>query len=765
MDKEPYLALTLKEDRAFICRVNPPLPLQKANMVCEFDRVPVLKPQPIDNRFFSVEPILGSARFGLKVTFKQKALVYSIDASTLSSIPLAPNGESSRSSRWIAVGYEKNPPVLRAPNDSGLNFPVAFPPIEPPSIGALDINGAPIANRSASEDGREFSRILAQYEAGFLADSQRMIDDALAQSDGKHLFMPELLALKVKILDKLGDQGEALIAVAKPWIEAFAFHEETPEILALLANAEMRAGLIADGLYHYDTLIREYPKNRLADFARIYRSDRLLMEGKLYDATLGYQSVFFNSNDIPAAALAASRLAEIAARDDDIPKAAEFYEKILRSSPDFFLKDLDESKRLMNIMAEQKLYVPAALLGEIIVERAEPISPEYEALLLNLARWQNFAGMAEKSLISYERYLAEFGFSQQTPVAQKERDLLEFSLGGQTPEVNFALYDKIIKDYPDDEAADRALYEKLKLLMKLGRYAEASALLPKIDKLDKSLFHDFDAQMRQTERSLLDAFLLNGDCAAAARFSRDRKLGVSIRSDETYYDCAYAARSFDLALEIAGTNIRKHTPAEGANWTARRLNTLYAMADYPNYIDGEERYLTMLRALRKPIEADRYIRLFDAYRRVVRDPKRMEELAKEIESRFPKEPRLMDVYSAMIALSADQNDTKRQYDYAKKLVNRSRLTAVGAFTPEAEMAFAEAAQKEGKANEAILVLQTMLDGKLENRARSRALFALGELLEQNASSDLASAAFQRCANLEAGDDPWANLCREKIASR
>jgi hypothetical protein len=57
-----------------------------------------------------------------------------------------------------------------------------------------------------------------------------------------------------------------------------------------------------------------------------------------------------------------------------------------------------------------------------------------------------------------------------------------------------------------------------------------------------------------------------------------------------------------------------------------------------------------------------------------------------------------------------------------------------------------------------------LDGvKLEDRARSRALFTLGELLEQNASADLASAAFKRCAAIEANDDPWANLCRQKTA--
>ncbi|MDR2152374.1 MAG: hypothetical protein LBO72_06105 [Helicobacteraceae bacterium] len=765
IDKEPYLTLTLKEERPFSCRVKPAALLEAGSMICEFDRVPALKPQSIDNRFFTIEPILDPKRFTLKITFKKNALVYSIDATTLSTVQLAPNGEKTVSSRWIVAGYDKKPPLLRAVRDGGLNFPVALPPFEPPSVGALDQNGAPIVNRVTSEDGLEFSRILAQYDAGFLASAQKMIDDALAQSVGKHLFMPELLALKVKILDKLGDQDEALISVAKPWTEAFAFHKETPEILLLLANAEMREGLISDGLYHYDTLIREYPKNRLSDFARIYKADRAMIEGKAYDATFGYESVLFNSQDVPAAALAASRLAEIAIREDDVPKAAAFYEKILKSAPEFFSDKIDESAKLMKLMAEQKLYTPAALLGEIVVDRIEPTARDYQETLLNLARWQNFAQMTEKSFITYERYLAEFGFSPQAPLARKERDLLEFELGRQTPEANLELYDEIMDKYPEDEAASRALYEKSKLLMKLGRYVEASETLPKLDKLDKAMFHDFDAQTRLTERSLLDAFILANDCAAAVRLSRDRKLGVAIRSDEAYFNCAYKERDFALALEIAQSNVRKHSPAEGASWLSKRLDALHAMADYPNYIDGEERYIKMLRALKKPIEADRYVRLFDSYRRTGFDPKRMGEIAAAFESRFPKDPRLMDIYAAMIALSADRNDSKSQYDYAKKLVNRSRLTAVKAFTPEAEMAFARAALKEGKPNEAILVLQSMLNGALADRYRPSALFTLGEALEQNASADLADGVFRRCVNLEIEGDPWVNLCREKLAER
>ncbi|MDR1912022.1 MAG: hypothetical protein LBQ52_06750 [Helicobacteraceae bacterium] len=763
-NKEAYLTLTLKEERAFFCRVTPAALLQKGAMVCEFERVPVLKPQPIDNRFFTISPILENNRFTLKIDFKKQALVYALDEKTLSQSALSPNGEKTQSARWIVVGYEKTPPVLRAPNDAGLNFPISFPALEPPSIGALDLNGAPIANRMNSEDGREFSMVLESYAAGFLADAQKMIDDSLAQSGGKHLFMPELLALKIKILNKLPNQEEALISVARPWIEAYASHNETPEVLLLLGEAEVKAGLITDGVYHFETLIREYPKDRLADFARIYKADRFLSEGKVAEATFGYESVLFNSQDVPAASLAASRLAEIAIREDDIPKAAEFYVKILQSAPEFFLEDIEKSKELTAMMADRKLYLPAALLAEILIDRIEPASSEYEALLLNLARWQNLASMQEKSLISYERYLAEFAYSPQTPVAQKERDLLEFSLGRNTPEANLALYDEVISKYPDDEAASRALYEKSKTLMRLGRYTEVVPLLAKLDKLDKKMFHDFDSRLRQTETALLDSFLRANNCEQAVSLSRDHKLGATIRSDESFFNCAYLERDFNLALEIADFNVRKRSPAEGAEWIAKRLDALYSTSDYPNYIDGEERFIKMSRALRLPIEADRYIRLFDAYRKTDFDSKRMSELAAIIESRFPKEPRLMDIYAAMIALSRNQGDVQSQYDYAKKLVNRSRLTQTQAFTPDAEIAFAQAAIKGGKQNEAILVLQTTLNDKLPDRDRARALFMLGELYEQNASADLANATFERCANLELTDDAWANLCRQKTST-
>ncbi|MDR2904348.1 MAG: hypothetical protein LBU73_00080 [Helicobacteraceae bacterium] len=760
---ETYLALTLEEEHAFSCRVEPQTTIANGGAICDFVKIPALKPSAHENKFFKVEPIMGDRAFSLKITFKQNAFVYAVGENTRFTKPLAPLAEKLSSKRWVIVGYTKTPPIKEAAKIKGLNFPVGFAPTPPLSVMPLDLTGKPISGENSAQS-QEFSRILATFKQGELADAQSAIDNALAATKGKHLFTAELLALKIKIIDKMGNQDDALIAVAKPWVEAYTTNKDLAEILLILGKAETRLGLISDGDYHYETLIREFPQTNFADYARIYRADRLLSEGHAEEARMAWERALNTSQDIPAASLAASRLAEQAIRSDRIDRAAELYTKIMKANPDFFAGDVDRARELMDTMADHKIYEPAALLAEAVLRGTDSLQPEYEETLLKLARWQNLAEMREKALETYNRFLAEKQFSKDYFVVEQERDLLEFELDNKkTAAETLELYDRIITKYPRDEASSRAIYKKAKLLLKVGRHRDVLTLLPALDKLDKTMFHDYDQQLRQTERVLLDSFVRQNDCDGALGIIKSRDPNLTIRSDEPIYDCASKARNFQLALKVAERNLAQVSPAQGVIWSEKRLDTLFYMADYPNYIEAEERYIRMKRALREPIAEEHYLRLFESYRKTGFDNDRMRYLAREFENRYPKDPRLMDIYAAMIALARSEKDYAAQYDYAKRLVNRARLTQTGAFTPQAEMDFAEAAIKEGKISEAILILRGLLDTPLSpvsDPVRARALFTLGDLHEA-ADRDRARSFYRECAAINSPSS-WQKLCADKV---
>ena len=762
-NRASYIFITLEEATPFGCALTPPSLNEKGELLCRFEKIPAIRPRASKNSFFSIEPALEAGRFYVRIRFLKKALVHAVEEKTLSAKPLSPSDLSRRSKRWLIVGYEQTPPVLEEAPKEGLGFAVALPPFDPPAVGPLDIAGAPVYSDNSQDDAQTYAHILEAYKAPNLPEALRLINRSLETGRGRNLFLPEMVALKIKILDQLGNNEMELIEIAEPWVKAYTVHHELPEVMLLLANALMKIGRSGDAIYYYETLIREYPANRFADLATVYRSDRVLSEGRVGEAIDGYEKVLFNSSDIPAAALAASRLADLAVTDDDIPKAAELYEKILQSYPEFFLDDIDKSRQLLGVIADQRIFAPAARLAEILLPKIETSSPEYEAALLNLARWQRMGGFETKALKTYERYLEEFPFSAQKEVIEKEYDLLQFDQGMETPDERLALYERILERYPDDEAASRALYEKAKLLLQLGRYAEVKALLPSLDKLDEKLFHDYRQQIRQMERTLLDSFLLQDRCAEAVSLVEERKIHLALRIDEPLYRCAHQEQAYTLAIDIADANLMRTSKAEGIEWLERRMDSLHAMSDYVRYIDAAERFLRMQRALRQPVEADRYYQLFSVYHRLRDNPERMKELAGLIEHRFPRDPRNMDLYAALIGLGKRQGDLQLQYDYAKKLVNRHRILSVRTFTPESELAFAEAASKLGKTGEAIMVLQTMLQQELAPADRARALFALGGLLQSSERAEMADAVFKRCADLGLEDDPWALLCRQKTA--
>lgn len=761
-DKSSYIFVTLEETAPFNCVLTPPSMNQNGELNCHFDRIPAIRPLPVRNTFFEIDPVLGE-RFSVRIRFLKKASVHPVEGSTLSAERLVPSDLNRKAKRWLVLGYENTPPVLSGRGSEGLGFPVQLPAFDPPAIGPLDLRGAPVTSRSTRDEGQEFAAIISTFEAGNLPETLRLINRAVEAGRGRNLFLPEMLALKIKVLDRLGGSEIELIEIAEPWVRAYTVHHELPEIMLILANNQMKIGRSSDATHYYTTLIREYPASRFADLATVFRSDRYVAEGQVGEATIGYEKVLFNSTDIPAASLAASRLAELAITNDDIAKAAELYGKILQSNPGFFLDDLAKSGELLAMMADQKVFQPAALLAEILLPKVEPGTAEYEKRLLELARWQRLGGFGPKAVKTYERYLEEFPYALQKAVIQKEYDLLTFELGRDDIDESLALYERILERYPEDEAASRALYQKSKLLLQMGRYAEVKTLLPKLDRLDEKLFHDYRQQIRQMERTLLDSFIIKEECADAVSLIQDRRLHLSLRSDEPLYECAKKERAYPLALAIADENLLKTAPAQGIAWQQRRMDTLYAMSDYVRYVDAAERFLRMQRALRQPVEADRYYQLFGVYHRLRENPARMKELAELIELRFPRDPRNMDLYAALIELAKRQNDPQLQYDYAKKLVNRHRVLQVRTFTPDSELDFAQAASRLGKRNEAIMVLQTMLQGELAPIDRTRALFALGELLQADERPELAGAVFKRCVDLGLSEDSWSALCREKAA--
>jgi tetratricopeptide (TPR) repeat protein len=761
---EPYRTLELRAAQPFACELSEPTRDSNGTLRCYFDRVPAIKPHPLTNRFFDLIPHLGEKSFSVEIHFNRRASVYPLLSKTLSDQALVPSELGRKSDRWLLVGYHDSPPYLGQTRQRGLGFPVTLPAFDPPSVGALDAAGSPIGDSEAADDARFYAQALEAYEGGDMTETLRVVNRALDLSRERSLFLPELLALKLRVLDETEQSPEQLIEIGRQWVRSYTTHPDLPEMMLLLTRALITVGRTGDAFYYADQLIREFPDSPYADLAIIYKSDRFMAEGRVGEAVQGYEQVLFNSDDVPAAALAASRLAELAIRQDDLARASELYEKILISHPPFFLEDKEKSEALLMQMAEHRLVRPAALLGEVLLENRDEADEDFETHLRNLARWQALSDMKEKALENYKRYLALFEFAEDRAVMTKEHDLLEFEVGVETEKAQLALYDRIITRYPEDEAASRALYQKAQLLLQLGRYTEVAELLPRLDGLDSELFFDYEQQIRQMERTLLSSFIVQERCQEAIELIEKRELGTTLRSDEPLYRCAWQSHAYDLAEAVVDYQLRQAPPAQTIDWLERRLDILSKTGQVSRYLDESVRYLRMQRALRRQVSADRYYEIARMHHRSRDALGRLRPLAETIEKRFSRDARNIDLFSYMIELARREGDEALLYDYGKKLVNHQRRLAVDTLTPYAELAFADGAVAQGRTTEAIAVLQTLLQQELAASDRVRVLYRLGEILQDDARPEMAAAVFERCSALEAEEgDRWIALCREQTA--
>lgn len=757
-NSEQYLVLTLEDLKPFSCKEYEPAMDQSGYMECDFVDIPVIKPEAIEDSFFEVIPIVGSERFKVKIIFKKQAKIYAVDSSTRTKDPITPMDKTRKSRRWIVVGYDSSMPVLnQSESATGLSFPIDYFSFENPTVGALDSAGNIVVRRD-SRDSMIYEQILSYYNQKNYTQALRTIDENM--NDIKTLFLPEILSIKIKSLDQLGGNQKEVVNLASGWIRAYTLHNDMPEIMFILAKAQMWLGLSSEAVSNYNTIIREYPNSRFADLAKVYRADRILIEGRLEEASIWFNKVYFETKDIEAASLAAARLAEIAIKKDEFEKAAKLYDKVIEASSEFFEQDLAKSEELLYIMVDNKIYSSAAKLGELLIKHKEPKSDAEEDLLLSLARWQTFAGMQEKAIESYSRFIRDFPYSKSLYLAKKERDILLLDSEYGSDEERIEVFDRIVANYPEDESASRALYAKTKIFLKQGRYSEVKQLLLQLDSMDRELFQDYDQLIRQIERTLLNSFVLQNACKEAVDLINERKLGTTLRSDEPLYSCAFKERAYPLALEISRINQRKSSKINASNWIEKELDTLLAMGDYPLFADKLEEFMRMQRAFRIPIASQRYIELFDTYYRLGERDDRLEEIVKNMEHQYPKEPKIMDMYFSLSHLASRKSDPQMLYLYSKKLLNEHRKRSVRSFSPDNELFFVEAAKSLGKTDEAILVLQTMDLSSINEESRARVLFTLGDLLNSN-NPDLAKNAFIECKDL--GDNPWSKLCEAKVA--
>lgn len=759
---QSYSVVRLSDNKPFVCATIAATETQSMEYRCETGKVPMVRPGGSENRLFILQPEVVGDGFAFTVIPKGKSFMVPLEHSTLS--PEEKRLEAgSVSDTWLVIGYEKNPPFLKSRENRGINFPVAVPVPEQPTIGSLDVDGQPIRQVGEMLGFGDYKAILEKLKEEKYVDAERIADRLLAKEEVDSLFIPEIIALKLEALDHMGERDEEIVKIGAPWVKAYATHKDLPKVMLILGKAYMKLGAIYDGSYYFDVLIKEYGDFPEAQMAMIYKGDREKLEGKAGFAMERYMKALYATKDVEVASEAAYRIARLHVMDGDTAKGVEFYRKILSTNPAFFVKTIGKSYDLAGDLAAAGQEAFAADLIALLMENVDKTYIDHQNMLRDAAFWHHDAGKLEKAKEYFDRFMDEYSYADNIKEMERERDEVLFEMKERDLKARLEHQDRIMEKYRGEKLADEALHEKTLLLVEEKAYDQALALLTDFMALNPLNFPDVHQESREIQRKIAIGFLRRDRCLDAVNLINRYKVELEPSLDDLLYKCGREVHDYDIALKAVERRLTFLTPVEGREWTEKKIDTHFARAEYHLAAETGEDYLRMLHFLEMAPPQEIFYTLFFSYALTENDEK-MAEYAQAIEQRYPRERKNLDVYKAMAERAEDVKAWEKAYTYAGKVIALQRMRGIETFTPWIQILFAQAARETGREEEALEMLEALRKKTLTQEKRGETLYRLFDLLEKRGEMERAWPVLEECAALTE-ENRWQRLCLERNGTR
>jgi len=328
-DSQSYSVMSIKNDEEFKC-INTATPKSPQDRyICKFRNIPLTYPYKTENRFFFINPTVEKNMMYIEIVPKQKSFIKPLNIN---------NKKSELSSSWIIIGYEKTLPFIMSYENRGLNFPIKIETEPPMYVGLLDVDKKPFIENKRETEVRDFLKVKKLYDENRYKEVISEVDGSVKYSS-KSLFLPELLVYKLRALSEEKGNEHDIVDTGKIWIDTFTTHKDLPEVMLLVAKANIDLGYTKEANYYIDVLIEDYKKSLFSQMAMIYKADRLKTNMKEDKALALYKKVLVETKDLRIASIAASRLAKIYISLGEIDRGIEYYGKIFKSNPGFFVEE------------------------------------------------------------------------------------------------------------------------------------------------------------------------------------------------------------------------------------------------------------------------------------------------------------------------------------------------------------------------------------------------------------------------------------------
>ena len=723
-----YSVLTMNNNTPFACKQK-----DSNTYICKFFRLPSTPVFATNTLNFKIKPFFEKDNFFIKIKVKNKSIIKSFKKNLyegydkrLKHLKLA--------KKWVIIAYKNKIPFLTNKPIKGLKIPLQVNTDF--YLKAIDANGNPVDYDTQTADVIEYFTLL-KLDAKKTLSIDRI--DEFLENYADSIFIPDVLYLKLKLLDEEGMTDE-VIQIAKMWINKYATNEHLPEILLILAKNYANQGLIEEATYMYERLFTEYANSKYSYEGMVYLADELYSAGDSKRAFELYKQAFINTKDIEVASLAASRIAQRYLNEGNIKQAVKYYEKLFKANKKYLLKDINSAYELANQLANHEAYDLAIKIGKEIFKKLKLDDNLYEPLLYRLALW-NYESKDYKEAKKYiDLYLKELPFGDFAEEIKDLKDKILFQIDDKNTTLMLERFNEIITKYPDTELAKKALDKKIYLLYQLKKYEDVLKLTKQLKDINKTIV------INSAKYAVIND-LKAKKCNKAIKYYKEFNVTLDKKYDEELYNCAYDVREFNLASRICNKYLLDEDDKIVLKWLKKKAKIYEITSNYKKLaliIDD------ICNIQKTDCYKFRYKQFFAYYN--LNEPKEFLAIA----SKLIKKDNIknIDIFMKVVLYAKRQKNTLLTYTYSKKILELQKKYNTYIQSPYIDFVFVDSAKKLNKTKEAIKALKDLVTLKIDDESKARAYYMLASLTANKKY-------LEKCIKLK-NSKTWQPLCKDSL---
>ncbi|MDD3477118.1 MAG: flagellar protein, partial [Sulfurimonas sp.] len=470
-----------------------------------------------------------------------------------------------------------------------------------------------------------------------------------------------------------------------------------------------------------------------------------------------YEKALSETDNIDVAVEAAFRLSRVLISNTKMSEAAKHIEKIALAKPSYFAKDKVESIYMMYDFAESNDFISAATIAKALYENMEVVEDEYEELVKNVGIWLSQSSKKKDALAALNIYIEKFPDGIYLSDVKFAKDALFFDVNDDNTTTKFETYDKLINEYSGDRIGDKALYEKMKLLIEQKMFKEALSLEDEITKLDRVEYGDVPELITDAAIGVMQLSLREKECNNVLLISSKYSIELSSEWDDGVYECAMKGGDFELAKKMADRNIKSKDLELRKKWLYRYIKIDFATGNYSNVIEASKELITLIGNDKESPYLDVYRNLFDVYQRLENRNKMIESIAKLMDI-YGEDYIDIDRYAAVMGVGSEIKDTNLVIEYGDKVLNIQKNSTSKPQTPYVEFTLYEAYMQKENYDKALEVIKQLDGAPLNKNNMSRQKYLLGSVLERLWRDKESKEAYQQAIDIDP-TSAWAGLAK------